>query len=255
MDGVSWRIEFIVRAHTAAQVFYFPLWLTVSCLSSFAGSRWFGWSAYLFIPAVPSSLLLFLFFWWTAHKTCLSDWLVLRGRWIRRTHWLDLCWGGKQPFLRIRFSLIQSMGEKRSKENTERVVLLLELLSVKSLDAHVLNLYFPIQRGEHTQTSWQGSLLILRLVSPPFSPLLSVATDYDVHSLLSSWFWLASNQWRAPVSCSPCYCCPDYTRVHYWISSLLTRVPVLKSLSVILVCYYFHSKLIQFLKMMLTNQQ
>lgn len=181
------------------------------------GSQWSGWSAYFFISALP----FFFFFLWTAHETCLSDWLVLRGQWIRRTHWLDLCWGGKQTFLRIRFSLIQSMG-KRSKENTERVVLLLELLSVKSLDVLVLNLYFPIQRGVHTQTSWQGSLLILRLDSPPFSLPLSVAADYDVHSLLSSWFWLASNQWWAPVSCSPCYCCPDYTRVHCWFSSLVT---------------------------------
>lgn len=81
------------------------------------GSRRLGWSAYLFIPVVPSSSL-FFFFWWTAHKTGLSDWLMLRGLWIRCTCRLDRCWGGKQTFLRIRFSLMQSMGEKRSKENT-----------------------------------------------------------------------------------------------------------------------------------------
>lgn len=210
------------------------------------GCRWLGWSAYLFIPVVPSSSL---FFWWTAHKTGLSDWLVLRRLWIRCTRRLDRCWGGKQPFLRIRFSLMQSMGEKRSKENAEWVVLV-EFLSGKSPGAQVLNLYFPIQRGEHT--SWQGSLLILRLVSPPFSSSLSVAADYDVHSFLSSWFWLASNQWRAPVSCTPCYYCPDYIRVHYW-RRLVTLVPVLKSLPVtqaIFILNWFN-----FFKLIFTNQQ
>lgn len=240
VDGVFWKRELIVRAHAAAQVFYFPVWLTVSHLSTSAGEPVVQLICIFVHPLrVPSSHL-FFFFLWTAHETYLSDWLVLRGLWIWRTQWLDLCWGGKQPFLRIRFSLIQSMG-RRSKENTERVVLLLELLSIKSLDVHILNLYFPVQWAVHTQTSSQGSLLILRLDSPPFSLPLSVAAEYDVHSLLSSWFWLASNQWWAPVSCCPCYCCPDYTRMDCWVSSLVTCSHP--------ICYssYFHSKLIQFL--------
>lgn len=162
--------------------------------------------------------ILFFFFFWERHKTSLSDWLLLRGPWIGHTHWLDLC-GGKHPFLRIRSSLMQSMGEKSRKDYIEWVVSV-ELLSARSLDAQALKLCLPIQSGEHTQTNWQGSVLILRLVSPPFSLSLSVAADYDVHSLLSSWFWLASNQWRAPVSYSPCYCSPDHTRVHYWIPPL-----------------------------------
>lgn len=220
LGGVFWRREFIVRAHTAAQIFYFLLWLTVLCLSS---SAWELVVQLICIFVHPSGAILFSFLW-TAHKTSLSDWLVLRGLWIRRTHWLDLCWGGKQTFLRIRFSLMRSMGEQRSKENTQWVVWV-ELLSVKSLDAQVLELYFfPVQSKEHTRTSWQGSLLILCLVSPPFSLSLSVGADYDVHSLLSSWFWLVCNQRRAPVSYRPCCCSPDYIRVHYCISSLFGGV-------------------------------
>lgn len=119
--------------------------LLFSCLTDCFTSQQFCWGASgpadLHICSSRQCHPLFFFFLWTVHETCLSDWLVLRGRWIQRTHWLDLCWGGKQPFLRIRFSLIQSMG-KRSKENIEWVVLLLELLLVKFLDVHVLNLYF-----------------------------------------------------------------------------------------------------------------
>lgn len=221
MDGVFWRREFIVRAHTAAQVFYFPVWLTVSRLSSSAGEPVVRLICIFVHPgsAILSSSFFFFFFMWTAHETCLSDWLVLRGRWIRRNHWLDLCWGGKQPFLRIRFSLIQSVG--KSKENTERVVLLLELLWVKSLDLHVLNLYFQSNvECTHRQADkvlfWFYAWTHLHSLCP------CLAADYDVHSLLSSWFWLASNQWWAPVSGSPCYCWPDYPRVHCWVSSLVT---------------------------------
>lgn len=106
------------------------------------------------------------------------------GQHIRRCYLIGSCWEdcgygaptdwifvgmGKQPFLRIRFSLMQSTGEHGSKENTQWVVSV-ELLSVKSLDAQVLELhFFPVQSEEHTRTSWQGSVLILRLVSPSFS--------------------------------------------------------------------------------------
>lgn len=156
------------------------------------GSQWSGWSAYLFFPAVPSSLL-FFFFLWTVHETCLSDWLVLRGRWIQRTHWLDLCWGGKQPFLRIRFSLIQSMG-KRSKENIERVGLLLELLLVRFLDVHVLNLYFQSDvECTHRQADkvlfWFYAWTHLHSLCPCLWQLIMMS----IHSYLlgSGWFLIS----------------------------------------------------------------
>lgn len=152
---------------------------------------------------------------------------------------------------------MRSMGEQRSKENTQWVVWV-ELLSVKSLDAQVLELYFfPVQSKEHTRTSWQGSLLILCLVSPPFSLSLSVGADYDVHSLLSSWFWLVCNQRRAPVSYRPCCCSPDYIRVHYCISSFFRGVWLLL-VEIILISIYIYiypSLTILISKSILSNQQ
>lgn len=192
MDGVFWRREFIVRAHTAAQVFYFPVWLTVSRLSSSAGEPVVR---LICIFVLPGSAILssFFFFLWTVHETCLSDWLVLRGRWIQRTHWLDLCWGGKQPFLRIRFSLIQSMG-KRSKENIERVGLLLELLLVRFLDVHVLNLYFQSNvECTHRQADkvlfWFYAWTHLHSLCPCLWQLIMMS----IHSYLlgSGWFLIS----------------------------------------------------------------
>lgn len=175
LGGVFWRREFIVRAHTAAQIFYFLLWLTVSCLSS---SAWELVVRLICIFVHPSGAILFSFLW-TAHKTSLSDWLVLRGLWIWRTHWLDLCWGGKQPFLRIRFSLMLSMGEKRSKENTQWVVWV-ELLLVKSLDAQVLELYF------FSSPKWRAHADKLTRFSLDFTPGLTSILSVLV---CSSWLW------------------------------------------------------------------
>lgn len=182
-------------------IFFFDWLFHVSAL--LPGSFWFSWSAYLFIPVVPS----FSFFFCGQH---------IRHSYLIGSCWEDCGYGapadwifvgmGKQPFLRIRFSLMQSMGEHGSKENTQWVVWV-ELLPVKSLDAQVLELYFFPVQSEDEQTRFcldfsPGLTFILSLS-------LSVAADYDVHSLLSSWFWLASNQRQAPVSYHPCYCSPD----------------------------------------------
>lgn len=182
-------------------IFSFDWLFHVSAL--LPGSLWFGWSAYLFIPVVPS----FSFFFCGLH---------IRHFYLIGSCWEDCGYGapadwifvgmGKQPFLRIRFSLMQSMGEHGSKENTQWVVWV-ELLPVKSLDAQVLELYFFPVQSEDELTRFcldfsPGLTFILSLS-------LSVAADYDVHSLLSSWFWLASNQQQAPVSYHPCYCSPD----------------------------------------------
>lgn len=156
---------------------------------------------------------------------CSSQWchpfLFFYGQHIRHSYLIGSCWEdcgygapadwifvgmGKQPFLRIRFSLMQSMGEHGSKENTQWVVWV-ELLPVKSLDSQGLELYFfPVQsEAELTRFCLDFSPGLTFILSLS----LSVAADYDVHSLLSSWFWLASNQRQAPVSDHPCYYSPD----------------------------------------------
>lgn len=119
LGEVFCRREFIVRAHIAAQIFYFLLWLTVSCLST---SAWEFVVRLICIFVHPSGAILFFFF-------C--------GQHIRHSYLIGSCWEdcgygapadwifvgmGKQPFLRIRFSLMQSMGEHGSKENTQWVV-------------------------------------------------------------------------------------------------------------------------------------
>lgn len=106
------------------------------------------------------------------------------------------------------------MGEKGEKKRNRGQVVLLELLSVSDLSLHTLalKLYFPGQRGKHTKTTWQCSFFIFRLNWTPFSLSFSVAADYDVHSLLSAWLQLASNQRPALHCYSPCTRSPDHSR-------------------------------------------
>lgn len=148
---------------------------------------------------------------WTAPKTPLSHWLMLRGLWIQQALWLDFRLVGEQPFLWLRPSFMRGHGGEARERNTGQVVLV-ALLSVSDLSLHMLalKLYFPGQRGKHTKTTWQCSLFIFRLNWAPFS--FSAAADYDVHSLLSARLWLASNQ-RPPLHChSPCSRSPDHSR-------------------------------------------
>ena len=81
------------------------------------------------------------------------------------------------------------------------------------ISAHVRpETIFSGQSREHTKTTEQCSLLIFWT---SFSLYVSVAADYDVHSLLSAWLWLASNQ-RPALHChSPCSHFPDHSRTHY----------------------------------------
>ncbi len=112
------------------------------------------------------------------------------------------------------------MGEKREKErNTGRVVLLeLLLVSDLSLNMLALKLYVPSQSGKHTKTTWQCPFFIFCLnFSFSFSLSLSVVADYDVHSLLSAWLRLASNQWPALHCHSPCSRSPDHSSAHHCV--------------------------------------
>lgn len=95
-------------------------------------------------------------------------------------------------------------GNKRKKETQGGWCWWSLYQSLTYLCTLALKLYFPSQRGMYTKTTWQCSFFIFRLNWTPFTLSFSAAADYDVHSLLSAWLRLASNQRPALHCCSPC---------------------------------------------------
>lgn len=147
-------------------------------------------------------------------------WLAHVERTVSTTSPLIGPWVGWRAAGAVAMALIHTRlwgRRERERERNAGRVMLLGLLSVSDLSLHMLalKLYFPSQSGKHTKTTWQCSFFIFRLNWTSFSLSFSVAADYDVHSLLSAWLWLASNQWPALYCDCPCSRSPDHSTAHH----------------------------------------
>lgn len=98
-------------------------------------------------------------------------------------------------------------GRRDGKDRNTGRLALVELLSASDLSLHTLapKLYFPRPKREAHKDNLTMFLLHFppELNSTPFSLSFSLAADYDVHSLLSAWLRLASNQRPALHRYSP----------------------------------------------------
>lgn len=152
---------------------------------------------------------------WTARKTSLSDWLMLR-RLVKTSPLIgpQACW---KLAMFVSLALIHARPQGRlgrRKQGWECCWSFYQ--SSAYLCTLALELYFPGQNGKHTKSAWQCSFFIFCLNPTPFSPSFSLAADYDVHSLLSAWLRLASNQQPALHYRSSLSCSPDHSRAHPW---------------------------------------